>query len=102
MFSKNSEPAATRFNLSEGGNIYTRLINPTNDVLEKRIAALEGGVAALALASGSAVISYTIQNIALAGDHIVADKNFIEEPIIYFQILCLILVLKQPLLMPMI
>lgn len=72
---KDCQQATNRFNLSEGGNIYTRLMNPTNDVLEKRIAALEGGVAALAVASGSAAISYAIQNIALAGDHVVADKK---------------------------
>ena len=72
---KDSRQAANRFNLSEGGNIYTRLMNPTSDVLEQRIAALEGGVGALAVASGSAAITYAIQNIALAGDHIIADKK---------------------------
>ena len=72
---KDFDQAANRFNLSEGGNIYTRLMNPTTDVLERRIAALEGGVAALAVASGSAAIAYAIQNIAKAGDHIVADKK---------------------------
>lgn len=72
---KDFDQAANRFNLSEGGNIYTRLMNPTSDVFEKRIAALEGGVAALALASGSAAISYAIQNIAKAGDHIVSAKT---------------------------
>ncbi len=71
---KDFDQAANRFNLSEGGNIYTRLMNPTSDVLEQRIAGLEGGIAALAVASGSAAISYAIQNIALAGDHIVAGK----------------------------
>ncbi len=71
----NSEHAAARFNLSDAGNIYGRLTNPTEDVFEKRIAALEGGVAALAVASGAAAISYTIQNLAHAGDHIVAAKN---------------------------
>ena len=67
--------AAARFGLAEGGNIYGRLTNPTQDVFEQRIAKLEGGVAALAVASGAAAISYTIQNLAAAGDHIVAAKN---------------------------
>ena len=71
----NSEHAAARFGLSDPGNIYGRLTNPTEDVFEQRIAALEGGVAALAVASGAAAISYTIQNLAQAGDHIVAAKN---------------------------
>ena len=72
---KDSAQAAGRFGLSEGGNIYTRLMNPTSDVFEKRIAALEGGAAALATASGSAAITYAVQNIALAGDHIVSSTN---------------------------
>lgn len=72
---KDSATAAGRFGLSEGGNIYTRLMNPTSDVFEKRIAALEGGAAALSTASGSAAISYAIQNIATAGDHIVSSTN---------------------------
>ncbi len=71
----NSAQAAGRFNLSEGGNIYTRIMNPTNDVFEQRIAALEGGIAALATASGSAAITYAIQNIAHAGDHIVSANT---------------------------
>lgn len=66
--------AAGRFALSEPGNIYTRLMNPTNDVFEKRMAALEGGAAALATASGSAATTYAIQNITAVGDHIVSDK----------------------------
>ncbi|SEH39023.1 O-acetylhomoserine (thiol)-lyase [Ruminococcus flavefaciens] len=70
---KDSAQAAGRFGLTEGGNIYTRLMNPTSDVFEQRIAALEGGAGALATASGSAAISYAIQNIATAGDHIVAS-----------------------------
>lgn len=70
---KDSAQAAGRFGLTEGGNIYTRLMNPTSDVFEKRIAALEGGAAALATASGSAAISYAIQNIAMTGDHIVSS-----------------------------
>lgn len=72
---KDSAQAAGRFGLTEGGNIYTRLMNPTSDVFEKRIAALEGGAAALATASGSAAISYAIQNIAIAGDHVVSSTN---------------------------
>lgn len=72
---RNCEHAAARFGLTDAGNIYGRLTNPTEDVFEKRIAALEGGVAALAVASGAAAISYTIQNLAHAGDHIVAAKN---------------------------
>ncbi len=72
---RNSEHAAVRFSLADAGNIYGRLTNPTEDVFEQRIAALEGGVAALAVASGAAAISYTFQNLAHAGDHIVAAKN---------------------------
>lgn len=72
---RNSEHAAARFNLSDAGNIYGRLTNPTEDVFEQRIAALEGGVAALAVASGAAAITYTFQNLAQNGDHIVAAKN---------------------------
>jgi O-acetylhomoserine (thiol)-lyase len=72
---KDSATAAGRFALTEGGNIYTRLMNPTSDVFEKRIAALEGGAAALSTASGSAAITYAVQNIAYAGDHIVSSTN---------------------------
>lgn len=71
----NSEHAAARFALQEPGNIYGRLTNPTQEVLEKRIAALEGGVAALAVASGAAAIAYAFQNITRAGDHIVVAKT---------------------------
>lgn len=67
---KDSAQAAGRFALAEPGNIYNRLMNPTADVFEKRIAALEGGAAALAVATGAAAITYAIQNIARAGDHI--------------------------------
>lgn len=67
--------AAGRFDLSEPGNIYSRLTNPTTDVLEQRVAALEGGVAALAVASGAAAVTYAFLNIATAGDHIVAANN---------------------------
>ncbi len=72
---KDSAQAAGRFALTEGGNIYTRLMNPTSDVFEQRMAALEGGVAALATASGAAAITYAIQNIAKSGDHIVSAKT---------------------------
>lgn len=72
---KNSATAAGRFALSEAGNIYNRLMNPTADVLEKRMAALEGGAAALAVATGSAAIDYAICNIAGAGDHVVSSSS---------------------------
>jgi len=72
---RNCEHAAARFGLTDAGNIYGRLTNPTEDVFEQRIAALEGGVAALAVASGAAAITYTIENLAQAGDHIVSAKN---------------------------
>ena len=71
----NSEHAAARFGLADAGNIYGRLTNSTQDVFEKRIAALEGGVAALAVASGAAAITYTIQALAQQGDHIVSQKT---------------------------
>ncbi len=71
----NAAQAAGRFGLTEGGNIYSRIMNPTSDVFEKRIAALEGGAAALAAASGAAAITLAVQNIAVAGDHIVSDKR---------------------------
>ena len=72
---KNCDHAAARFGLSDAGNIYGRLTNPTEDVFEQRMAALEGGVAALAVASGAAALSYTFQNLAQSGDHIVAANN---------------------------
>ena len=72
---KNCDHAAARFGLSDAGNIYGRLTNPTEDVFEQRMAALEGGVAALAVASGAAALAYTFQNLAQNGDHIVAANN---------------------------
>ena len=72
---RNCEHAAARFNLTDAGNIYGRLTNPTEDIFEQRIAALEGGVAALAVASGAAAITYTFENLAQNGDHIVSAKN---------------------------
>lgn len=71
----NSRHAADRFNLSDAGNIYGRLTNSTQDVFESRVAALEGGVAGLAVASGAAAVTYAITNIAFAGDHVVATKT---------------------------
>lgn len=72
---RNCDHAAARFGLSDAGNIYGRLTNPTEDVFEKRIAALEGGAAALAVASGAAAVTYTILNLAQNGDNIVSAKN---------------------------
>ena len=72
---RNCDHAAARFGLADAGNIYGRLTNPTEDIFEQRIAALEGGVAALAVASGAAAITYAIENITKAGDHVVAAKN---------------------------
>lgn len=90
---KDSAHAAARFGLADAGNIYGRLTNSTQDVLEKRIAALEGGVAALALASGAAAINYTIQALAQDGGHIVAQKtiyggsyNLLEHTLPHFGI----------------
>ncbi len=71
----NSQHAADRFALKDAGNIYGRLTNPTEDVFEKRIAALEGGTAALAVASGAAAVSYALQALAKAGDNIVAAEQ---------------------------
>lgn len=75
---RNCDHAAARFGLSDAGNIYGRLTNPTEDVFEKRIAALEGGVAALAVASGAAAVTYTILNLAQNGDNIVSAKNIYD------------------------
>ena len=71
----NSDHAEARFGLKDAGNIYGRLTNPTEDVFEKRIAALEGGVAALAVSSGAAAVTYAFKAVAKAGDHIVSAKN---------------------------
>ena len=70
-----SEHASNLFALKELGNIYTRIMNPTNDVLEKRVAALEGGVAALAVGSGQAASAYAVQNLAAVGDNIVSSTD---------------------------
>src|ERR1035438_5912120 len=70
-----TEHAANLFALKELGNIYTRIMNPTNDVLEKRVAAMEGGVAALALASGQAASAFALQNLAHAGDNVVSSTD---------------------------
>ena len=72
---RNCDHAAARFGLADAGNIYGRLTNPTEDVFEKRIAALEGGTAALAVGSGMAAITYAIQNLTKSGDHIVSANN---------------------------
>ena len=72
---RNSQHAADRFGLRDAGNIYGRLTNSTQSVFEDRVAALEGGVAALAVASGAAAITYALQNIARNGDHIIAANN---------------------------
>ena len=72
---RDTEHAANLFALKELGNVYTRIMNPTNDVLEKRVAALEGGVAALALASGQAASAFAIQNLARAGDNVVSSTD---------------------------
>ena len=72
---RNSQHAADRFGLRDAGNIYGRLTNPTQGVFEDRVAALEGGVAGLAVASGAAAVTYALQNILSQGDHIVAADN---------------------------
>lgn len=79
-----TEHAANLFALKEAGNIYTRIMNPTTDVFENRMAALEGGVGALAVASGSAAITYAILNIAENNDEIVSASTCMEEHIICF------------------
>jgi O-acetylhomoserine (thiol)-lyase len=77
---RDTEHAANLFALKELGNVYTRIMNPTNDVLEKRIAALEGGVAALALASGQAASAFALQNLARAGDNVVSSTDLYGGP----------------------
>ncbi len=95
---EDADQAAARFSLSENGNIYTRITNPTTAVLEERLALLEGGVGALATASGSAAITYAILNLAQAGDHIVSAASIYGGPIIYSLIRCQILASLQALL----
>src|ERR1700741_5678931 len=73
---RDTQPASNLFGLAELGNIYTRIMNPTNDVLEQRVAALEGGVAALALGSGQAASMFCVNNVAQAGDNFVASTDF--------------------------
>ena len=96
----NSAHAAARFGLTDAGNIYGRLTNPTEDVLEKRIAALEGGVAGLAVASGAAAISYTIQALAQNGGHVVARRPFTAAATTCWSIPCPTLASPLPLWMP--
>src|SRR5271157_6527423 len=72
---KSTEHAANLFALKELGNVYTRIMNPTTDVLEQRLAAIEGGVAALAVASGQAASAFSLQNLARAGDNVVASTD---------------------------
>src|ERR1700759_293763 len=72
---RDTEHAANLFGLKELGNIYTRIMNPTNDVLEQRVAALEGGVAALAVSSGQAASMFSVQNVSQAGDNFVSSTN---------------------------
>ena len=83
----NSQHAADRFGLRDAGNIYGRLTNPTQDIFEKRIAALEGGAAALAVSSGAAAINYTIEALAKSGEHIVASKTITVEHITFLHTL---------------
>ena len=96
---KNSAHAAARFGLADAGNIYGRLTNSTQDVLEKRIAALEGGVAALALASGAAAIAYTIEALPLTADTLYLRRPSMAAVIICWSILFLITASAQPLSM---
>ena len=93
----NSDHAEARFALQDAGNIYGRLTNPTEDVFEKRIAALEGGIAALAVGSGAAAVTYAIENITKAGIILLLLKIYTAEPIICWHIHWLITALPQPL-----
>lgn len=94
---RNCDHAAARFGLSDAGNIYGRLTNPTEDVFEKRIAVLEGGVAALAVASGAAAVTYTILNLAQNGTILFQPKIYMAVHLIYLNILYLNMGLKQTL-----
>ena len=94
---RNCDHAAARFGLADAGNIYGRLTNPTEDVFEKRIAALEGGIAALAVASGAAAISYTIENLAQNGDTSYLQKIFTAVPSTCWSTHCHSTVSQQPL-----
>ena len=96
----NSAHAAARFGLTDAGNIYGRLTNSTQDVLEKRLAALEGGVGALALASGAAAVTYVIEALAQKGDHIVAQKTITAAATICWHTRFLSTALRRPLWMP--
>ena len=93
---RNSQHAADRFGLRDAGNIYGRLTNPTNDVFEKRIAALENGVAALATASGAAAINYTSLALARSGEHIVSSKIYTEAHTTCLRIRCPFLPASPP------
>lgn len=95
---RNSAHAAARFALQEPGNIYGRLTNPTQGVFEQRVAALEGGVAGLAVASGAAAVTYAFENITRAGDHIVAAKTIMAEHTICWRIHYRLTVSRPPLL----
>ena len=94
----NSAHAAARFGLQDPGNIYGRLTNSTQGVFEERVAALEGGVAGLAVASGAAAITYAFENITRAGDHIVAARRSTEEVTTCWHIPCPVMELQQLLL----
>lgn len=94
---RNCDHAAARFGLSDAGNIYGRLTNPTEDVFEKRIAALEGGVAALAVASGAAAVTYTILNLAQMETILFRQRIFMVVHLTYLNTHYLNMVFKQPL-----
>ena len=94
---RNCDHAAARFGLSDAGNIYGRLTNPTEDVFEKRIAALEGGVAALAVASGAAAVTYTVLNLAQMETILFRQRIFTVVHLTYLNTHYLNMVFKQPL-----